>query len=80
MLDPWIIEEIRRREQERRERSQPTVIELPLHGPAGDVANDRSERQKPANDDPPRGVAIIEYGNVGSSYGYGGLDQQNVVY
>ncbi len=69
MLDPWIIEEIRRREQERRERQQPVVIELPLHGPVGEA----NERVKPANDDPPRGVAIIEYGvdyNSGYQGGY----------
>ena len=32
MLDPWIIEEIKRREREENHR-QPAVVEFPLHGP-----------------------------------------------
>jgi len=60
MLDPWIIEEIKRREQ--RKQEQP-VLELPIRGPEG---RDR-ERYQPGNPEvgeeiPPRGVAIIDYG------------------
>jgi hypothetical protein len=57
MLDPWIIEEIKRREQRNEERP---VIELPIRGPEG---RDR-ERNGPAKkeEEPPRGVAIIDYG------------------
>ena len=35
MLDPWIIEEIRRREDEQRRQDEqkPAVIELPFHDP-----------------------------------------------
>ena len=55
MLDPWIIEEIKRREQ--RKQEQPAVIELPIRGPEG-----RDHEPKPsAEDDPPRGVEIIDY-------------------
>ncbi len=56
MLDPWIIEEIKRREQQKQERP---VIELPIRGPEG---RDRADRPKPEEEEPPRGVAIIDYG------------------
>jgi len=58
MLDPWIIEEIRRREDDRqREGTQiPLVIELPVYeAPAA------GEQSKPHEDTPPRGIAIIDY-------------------
>jgi hypothetical protein len=60
MLDPWIIEEIRRREEEqrRREEQRPLVLELPIHNeqPAGG-------QSKPATPEetPPRGIAIIDF-------------------
>jgi hypothetical protein len=58
MLDPWIIEEIRRREEEQRQRDrQPAVIELPLHQPVND--RDRGSTKK-EDDGQPRGIAIIE--------------------
>ena len=59
MLDPWIIEEIRRREEEQRRRDdrQPAVIELPIHQPT----RHDDERAKPDDKkDAPRGIAIIE--------------------
>jgi hypothetical protein len=60
MLDPWIIEEIKRRE--RRKEEQPAVIELPIQGPEGrDRDRDRGH-PKPETEDPPRGVTIIDYG------------------
>jgi hypothetical protein len=57
MLDPWIIEEIRRREDEQRrqEEQQRPVIELPFHEPAP------QGQSRPAEDTPPRGVTIIDY-------------------
>ena len=55
MLDPWIIEEIKRREE--RKQEQP-VIELPIRGPE---SRDQ-DRPRPEGEDPPRGVAIIDYG------------------
>ena len=57
MLDPWIIEEIRRREEERgSERPQPVVIEMPIHDrPA-------REKSKGAEEEVPRGVTVIDFG------------------
>jgi hypothetical protein len=56
MLDPWIIEEILRREEEKR-RDQQQRIEVPIQSP----------RRNPAEANPPpaptgeeRGVAIID--------------------
>ena len=58
MLDPWIIEEIRRREEEqRREDARRAVLEMPLPFPEeGEV------RDRPAKDEEtPRGVTIIDF-------------------
>lgn len=58
MLDPWIIEEIRRREEEQRRIDQRPVIEMPIHGPRPE---DRGEQGKPATDDEgPRGITVID--------------------
>ena len=58
MLDPWIIEEIRRREDEQRRQDEqkPAVIELPYHDPPP-----QGGQSKPAEDTPPRGVTIIDF-------------------
>jgi hypothetical protein len=58
MLDPWIIEEIKRREQRSKIEEQPRV-EVPIQGPERD--RDKGGRA-PADDDPPRGVTIIDFG------------------
>ena len=58
MLEPWIIDQIRRREEERR-RGERSQLELPVpdyppeDGPEGDVGQGRDESE------PTRGVAII---------------------
>jgi hypothetical protein len=60
MLDPWIIEEIRRREEEERHhREQRPVVELPLDAPyhPGGPQGGRPER-KP---DEERGVVILDF-------------------
>ena len=57
MLDPWIIEEIKRREQSG--RIEQPALEIPLHGPDG---RDHGRGKPDAEEDPPRGVAIIDYG------------------
>ena len=60
MLDPWIIEEIRRREEERqRDGRLPAVLEMPVHEPE---PTSRSE-QPPKNDedDTSRGVTVIDF-------------------
>lgn len=59
MLPPFIIEQIRRREeQERRDRAaeQPR-LELPLEGPAS-----APRRPELADDEPERGVIVIDLG------------------
>ena len=55
MLDPWIIEEIRRREDERRRDSEAPRIELPLEYP-GDSAPPTGDRDEGI----PRGVVVID--------------------
>ena len=59
MLEPWIIDEIRRREEERRRGDRPQ-LELPLPEPYwptdGDSNGDHDGQGDKA---PPRGVVII---------------------
>jgi hypothetical protein len=50
MLDPWIIEEIKRRE-----RDQAREIQLPVEQPEPE-----SIPATPSNDTPERGVAVID--------------------
>jgi hypothetical protein len=56
MLDPWIIEEIRRREEEERQhREQRPVLEVPLEIPP-------YQRPKPeADPGEERGVVIVDF-------------------
>jgi hypothetical protein len=62
MLEPWIIDQIRRREEEERRRGDRPQLELPVPGlprspedrPASDVGDD--DRHEPAIK---RGVVII---------------------
>lgn len=59
MLDPWIIEEIRRREEEQRRERQAPTIEVPLQSPRPEGER---ERGKPAGEgDSPRGVVVIDF-------------------
>jgi hypothetical protein len=55
MLDPWIIEEIRRREDERRDREAGRV-ELPLESPQ----SHDSDRPAPPREEGDRGVVVID--------------------
>ena len=55
MLDPWIIEEIRKREDERK-HDHGRVIELPLQNPHSQDGGDGVPHQ----DEPERGVVIID--------------------
>jgi hypothetical protein len=55
MLPPFIIDQIRRREEEERHRDVRPVIELPLPLPGG------SEEQR-RGDESDRGVVIIDLG------------------
>ena len=56
MLDAFIIEEIRRREEAREDRRP--RLELPLPEPTPHRQNDRREREE---ERPKRGVLIIDY-------------------
>ncbi len=56
MLDPWIIEEIRRREEEeRQQREQRPVLEMPFEQPP------YPDAQKPENPGEERGVVIVDF-------------------
>lgn len=62
MLDPWIIEQIRRREEdERRHRHERPTVEMPEFPPVSRRDHDRydEDREEPPSD---RGVVIIDYG------------------
>jgi hypothetical protein len=54
MLDPWIIEEIRRREEEERRREERPVLEIPYEMPVVVPTG------KPAEDEE-RGVVIVDF-------------------
>jgi hypothetical protein len=59
MLEPWIINEIRRREEERRRGDLPR-LEIPLPQPPWpDDGDPRGERDKQGDESPERGVVII---------------------
>jgi hypothetical protein len=59
MLEPWIIDEIRRREEERRRGDRPQ-LELPVPDPHWPNEGDRSETHGEKGDKAPeRGVVII---------------------
>jgi len=56
MLDPWIIEEIRRREEEERKQreEQRPVLEIPFELPVVPTG-------KPAEEQDERGVVIVDF-------------------
>jgi len=55
MLPPFIIEQIRKREEEERARYEQPHLELPLDAP-------RPRPRHEADDEPNRGVIIVELG------------------
>ncbi len=68
MLEPWIIEQIRRREEEERRRNERPQLELPVSNdnwpPRTDKDKNRWDRQPDESndrddDEPQRGVVII---------------------
>ena len=68
MLDPWIIEQIRRREEEERRKNERPFLELPVPDlPRWPSRNDSDEdggerdrdRDRERDDEPKRGVVII---------------------
>jgi len=56
MLDPWIIEEIIRREEEKQREEAPRM-ELPLERPQPQYERDNS---KPGEESSERGVTVID--------------------
>jgi len=57
MLDPWIIEEIRRREEEERQRrDERPVLEIPL-----DIPVVVPTGKPPESDNEERGVVIVDF-------------------
>lgn len=54
MLDPWIIEEILRREQRQRREERP-VLEMPLTPPSDE--RERDGRKEESD----RGIAIVDF-------------------
>ena len=57
MLDPWIIDEILRREEEKR-REQERRIEVPLETPRGRDSDSKLPVQPPPESE--RGVVVID--------------------
>jgi hypothetical protein len=56
MLDPWIIEEIRRREEEERQHERP-VLEVPLEAPVYPVPGPTGRPEEREE----RGVVIVDF-------------------
>ncbi len=62
MLDPWIIEEIRRREEEQRQREeQRSRIEINIETPSERDRGGRPARNEGPRPGSERGVAIIDF-------------------
>jgi hypothetical protein len=55
MLDPWIIEEIRKREELDRREERP-VLEIPLEDPV-----DEDQQVREEDDEVERGVVIVDF-------------------
>ena len=72
MLEPWIIEQIRRREEEERRRNERPQLEIPANDERSEhwrrqneerERDPRNPRDKEKDDDQPeRGVMIIDFG------------------
>ena len=58
MLDPWIIDEILRREEEKRREQERARIEVPLETPRGRDSDTQRPVQPPPESE--RGVVIID--------------------
>jgi hypothetical protein len=60
MLDPWIIEEIRRREEEERRDDRP-VVEVPRDIPDFPPEHEGRDEQERKKDDGERGVVVVDF-------------------
>jgi hypothetical protein len=58
MLEPWIIEQIRRREEEERRRHERPQLELPVHEQPWPPREDPDKGEE-SDDEIERGVVII---------------------
>ncbi|MDB4971256.1 MAG: hypothetical protein JWN44_6945 [Myxococcales bacterium] len=58
MLDPWIIEEIRRREEEEREHREQPVLEIPMEMPVYPNHGGTPPGPQPGEE---RGVVIVDF-------------------
>ena len=56
MLEPWIIEKIRRREDERNREREARRIELPLY----EEQRNREQPSEEKEEQPQRGVVVID--------------------
>jgi hypothetical protein len=57
MLDPWIIDEIRRREEEERRQQERPAIELPLEAPYHPATTPQGKPEEKEE----RGVVIVDF-------------------
>jgi hypothetical protein len=66
MLEPWIIEQIRRREEEERRRNERPQLEVPTRDDRWKhPASEEEERKKEKDDeDSDRGVVIIDFSGL----------------
>jgi hypothetical protein len=62
VLEPWIIEQIRRREEETRRRNERPRLEIPIHDERWKPDPERDEKEEDERDEdkPERGVVIID--------------------
>jgi hypothetical protein len=62
VLEPWIIEQIRRREEEARRRNERPRLEIPIHDERWKPDPERDEKDEDERDEdkPERGVVIID--------------------
>lgn len=60
MLDPWIIEEIKKREKWRK-RSELPHLEIPLHRWEDEEEYRKQEKTNKEKGQPKRGVVIVKY-------------------
>jgi hypothetical protein len=66
MLEPWIIEQIRRREEEERRRNERPQLEVPIRDdrwkhPSGEEEERKKEKVDEGSD---RGVVIIDFSGL----------------
>ena len=61
MLEPWIIEQIRRREEEERRRNERPQLEVPLHDERWKQEDDQKKDKDRDDQEGERGVVIIDF-------------------